>query len=85
MVAGDVKEAVSREIATIGTTMMTDCPKCGARADHAVWPFLKGTLDYGEKLVWWRCSACHALFSDLTRLHCPGATDGQHENRLDGG
>jgi hypothetical protein len=40
-----------------------------------------GTGVNGEKLVWWRCSACNALFSDLTPLavrQAPPAQSDQH-------
>lgn len=44
------------------------CPRCGEVTEAAVWPYLKGgTGANGEKLVWRRCQACNALFSNLTK------------------
>jgi hypothetical protein len=59
---------------------MTDCPKCAATVEKTGWPFLKGgTGANGDKLVWWRCSACNALFSDLTPVRqAPPAQSHQH-------
>jgi hypothetical protein len=43
---------------------MPTCPKCGTASNHAVWPYLKGTLEYGEELHWHRCQRCAALFTE---------------------
>lgn len=47
--------------------MQQPCPICQSDSEHAVWPYLKGTLADGEQLTWRRCSRCAALFSDLTQ------------------
>jgi hypothetical protein len=51
------------------------CPRCGHKACHQPWPYLKGSLPVspertggGEPIVWYRCSMCRVLFSGLTPL-----------------
>jgi hypothetical protein len=47
------------------------CPICKSAMVHRPWPYLKGgTGANGETLIWYRCTDCSALFSDLTPVHC---------------
>jgi hypothetical protein len=47
------------------------CPICKSAMVRRPWPYLKGgTGANGESLVWYRCTDCNALFSDLTPVRC---------------
>jgi hypothetical protein len=42
------------------------CPRCHCETEGTVWPFLIGVDAGNEPLVWRRCPACHALYTDHT-------------------